>query len=133
MPFFNNNGAVMRRGTPLGLGLPFIPRLWLCQAKQAHERDGAGPSGLRVILPLCMLFARAGIEWCRCHHAVCKRRAPPLGPGRSLTLLCGWNDTACREAEQLCRDELHRCAVGPRARSTGPAAAHELHARVQLC
>ena len=48
-----------------------------------QDTDFFGPSSLRVFPPLCIHCTRAGIEWRRCHHAVCMARpyAAPHHPG----------------------------------------------------
>ena len=59
--------------------------------------DTQGPAHLArpsLIPSLCTHFARAGIEW-RLHGAAIQS-ASPLGPGRALTLPCGWNNAELR-------------------------------------
>ena len=60
---------------------------------------------------LCTRSTRAEIEWCclppcSLYGAVIPR-APPLGPGRALTLPCGWNNAGVDELEPAQRHLRH--------------------------
>ena len=70
---------------------------------------------------------RAGIEWCRCRRAFCMAAKSPTtraGPGRGLTLPCGWAaerhadwGTIMRELDGLRKVKNHAYGGGTRANS----------------
>ena len=68
---YGDHGYIkMQRGAQGSAGLCCIN----CMPQYAVSAKGPPPARPSLIPYLCTTFTRAGIEWCRCHHAVCMAR-----------------------------------------------------------
>ena len=92
-----------------------IPAGVVVDALELREDLSSGPS-FAYSLPMHPVRTRrdrvASLPPCRLYGAAIYIRAPPLGPGRALTLPCGWNNAGLRRGLRVERGHLHGHRAG---------------------